>query len=1260
MSRRAALCLVAVVAVGPARAAVVINEIHYNPGSPGGSEFVEVHNAGAADLDLGGWRLSGAVEFAFPPGTELPPDAMLVVAEDPAGLAGVAALGPWDGHLSDRAEEVVLLDSAGWEADRVRYADDGPWPSGPDGDGPSLELICPHLPNEFPEAWAAGPIGGTPGAPNASFSEAPMPFASGVLHTPLVPVSGEAISISARLHGVLGGERATLWWRRDGDPVFQSAPMQASGERVVATLPAQPGSTVVEYYLEVADSRPASRLQPASAPMVNWLCRVEASLPATTLPLYHLIMTAANWEALRTRDPFSNDLLPASVIASGEAYHCVGLRYRGSNTRVEAPLPSFRVNFQDAQPLAGTILRLNLNSFNPERQWLGMDLFARVGILAPEVALVSIVTDEGFFTPYAQVEEVDEDFLDRRLGTHQTSLYKAEETADLAFRGDDPAAYAVDYAAETEASTYLDLAALCQAFATEGDEAFAQAMETWIDVEEWLTFFAVNAVLSNQEGSIYRDTGDDYFLLRHPATGRFLILPWDMDSTFLAPRETIFRPTVPAIVRLLHHPTFARRYEEIVQSLLAGAFSTDTIAARVALLPPEVRQDLKLRHVGFTVARRRAIESQLPSALRAGGLAPQPNSVWALEEEQSRRLVITPGSPWRFLRGSEAPATGWREPGFDDTGWDEAVLPLGVGAPSVATVLTEMASLYTTVSLRSSFEIADPARISQLTLTIDYDDGFIAWLNGVEVARGNVSGDPGPSGTADGPHPAGAPELRRLNGFIPHLRAGTNILAITVFNSALDDPDVVIDATLGITERPLFGLIQTPEAKVTLGGVAPLPQTWSVLVGDQTVSVDPVTGAWQASLDSSPGLNAVEAIARDLAGAPLVRATLRWVYAPETFDFSGRLPPGQVIGLLPTERLIRVRGNAELPPDSALQLGPGAVIALDPGATLLAYGPVEALGTAEQPVIMMPAVPGAPWGSIAFAPGSPGGRFAHTEFLLGGRGQIASWQLAATVDSLQSAVDLLQCAFRFGTDKALVLNQSSGLVRGCYFHNIPEAITAQRAALVVQDSVFTDAALAEPKDPVDINNLQGPSVAVRNNLFLNGADDAVDIDVLSGVVSGNTVIGFSDKGLSVAGGAPRIDHNVVADCTTGIALKDGTSADLNHNTLWNCGTGVDAHQSVPGAGGGQGRLESSLVWNWRTGSVVFDALSYVTVNRCDVMGGAPVPGNGNMDVEPQLVAPAARNFHPRATSPLIGAGLEGSTVGALDAETARFDGFATF
>ena len=151
---------------------LVITEIHYHPATTGEDppnlEFIELHNSQQWAEDLGGFRLSGDVDFTFPAGTEIGAGEYLVVAASPQEVAdyyGIQnVLGPWEDELSNREGTVHLRHRAGALLLEVEYQDRGEWPAAADGFGHSLALAKPSFGERNPQAWKASFLpGGSPG-----------------------------------------------------------------------------------------------------------------------------------------------------------------------------------------------------------------------------------------------------------------------------------------------------------------------------------------------------------------------------------------------------------------------------------------------------------------------------------------------------------------------------------------------------------------------------------------------------------------------------------------------------------------------------------------------------------------------------------------------------------------------------------------------------------------------------------------------------------------------------------------------------------------------------------------------------------------------------------------------------------------------------------------------------------------------------------------------------------------------------------------
>ncbi|MBN1671665.1 MAG: lamin tail domain-containing protein [Kiritimatiellae bacterium] len=169
---------------------------------------------------------------------------------------------------------------------------------------------------------------------------------------------------------------------------------------------------------------------------------------------------------------------------------------------------------------------------------------------------------------------------------------------------------------------------------------------------------------------------------------------------------------------------------------------------------------------------------------------------------------IAAGALWRYRKGStEAsnPAAAWRTVGFDDSAWSTGSAPFGYGTGPFGTTLADMKNSYSSLFLRSAFSIQHSALISEVQLRVDYDDGFILWLNGRELARVNMTGDAGsflPCTTLATGYvsAASATWTGSFSGSeLPALGAD-NILAVQVFNVSQSSGDLMLDAELRVME----------------------------------------------------------------------------------------------------------------------------------------------------------------------------------------------------------------------------------------------------------------------------------------------------------------------------------------------------------------------------------------------------------------------------------------------------------------------------
>lgn len=140
------------------------------------------------------------------------------------------------------------------------------------------------------------------------------------------------------------------------------------------------------------------------------------------------------------------------------------------------------------------------------------------------------------------------------------------------------------------------------------------------------------------------------------------------------------------------------------------------------------------------------------------------------------------------------PESDWRNNNFNDDHWHEGPGGIGYGDDDDGTIDT-----CTAVFMRKQFSIGDISQIEAAILNIDYDDAFVAYLNGVEIARSVGLNDAFPDihqfSTAQ--HDAvlpegGVPENYFVDEDIlnANLKSGTNTLAIQVHNANATSSDL--------------------------------------------------------------------------------------------------------------------------------------------------------------------------------------------------------------------------------------------------------------------------------------------------------------------------------------------------------------------------------------------------------------------------------------------------------------------------------------
>ncbi|MFP6904368.1 MAG: lamin tail domain-containing protein, partial [Verrucomicrobiota bacterium] len=638
-------------------AGIVINEIMFHPTSGGVEnpleEFIELYNADpVVPVDLTGWQIDRGIDFTFPAVT-LDPGSYLVIAADittffnrhPASAATV--VGGWSGKLSNAGERIRLVDTLGVEADSVKYADEGEWAervrvvlggengwdwqSDADGTGVSLELIQPGLPNNRGQNWSSSTLqGGTPGLVNTVSSTNLPPMIRKVKHEPAIPRFADPVTITARLEDEISHPSAQVHWRISAASpgAFNLAAMSEGdpGDFSVV-LPPQAENSVIEFYISAQDGV-HTRTWPAptdQGQVANAYYLVDSTPDPPGTAVYRAVMSVADKGQYDTINRQSDALLNVTFIVhegSGDAIRYQGgMRIRGNGSRGFNP-PPLRINLAGDDPWKGQS-SLNLNSRYSWLQFIGMHFMNLSGVAAPDAKRVQFYingidaarNDGTMRGSYVHIEPIGSEYLaDKFPNDDAGNLYKKRSAA-----GDrDEKCWGVHYGTTVAYSTaewyvadrwskltnsgendWSDLQAFVETMHQASGTSYDDQVSAVIDLEQWIKWFAGMVLLNSYETNLSNGIDDDYCMYRGFSSGRFKLIPHDLDTIFgegdtsSNPNDTIFPSLVssiprpvedgrfPQLVTFFEHPEIRRQFFAAVRALLENAFSKATFDAHL-------------------------------------------------------------------------------------------------------------------------------------------------------------------------------------------------------------------------------------------------------------------------------------------------------------------------------------------------------------------------------------------------------------------------------------------------------------------------------------------------------------------------------------------------------------------------------------------------------------------------------------------------------------------------------------------------------
>jgi spore coat protein H len=314
-----------------------------------------------------------------------------------------------------------------------------------------------------------------------------------------------------------------------------------------------------------------------------------------------LFMHANDLRQLRERY-LEDTYYPADVQWGGVRVRNVGVRSRGLGSRSQTK-PALMIDanrYVSGQEFAGfkSVVLDNLiqdPSFVHER--LAMAFFRKMGLAAPRVSFARVFINDEYQGVYGLIESVNGSFLNRTFGDRDGYLFE-RKFAGAYFAQDlgTPEAYRAVFPPRTrelepDALLYAPIRDLFHEVNQPVDGVWRERVERYIDLEQFVTYVAVETFLSEADGVLGFAGMANFYLYRPEGSERHRLIPWDKDRSFSSIDSQVLQHAEEndLFKRVLQVPELRAVYLDAVDRCAAAASDGDWLAREITAAADLVR-----------------------------------------------------------------------------------------------------------------------------------------------------------------------------------------------------------------------------------------------------------------------------------------------------------------------------------------------------------------------------------------------------------------------------------------------------------------------------------------------------------------------------------------------------------------------------------------------------------------------------------------------------------------------------------------------
>ena len=342
--------------------------------------------------------------------------------------------------------------------------------------------------------------------------------------------------------------------------------------------------------------------------------------------------------------------------------------------------------------------------------------------------------------------------------------------------------------------------------------------------------------------------------------------------------------------------------------------------------------------------------------------------------------------------------------------------------------------------------------------------------------------------------------------------------------------------------------------------------------------------------------------------------------------------------LIKSESPYILKNTINVPSECNITVEAGVEIYINDNIDLLINGQIELNGTNEEPIYISPH--NQSWGGILLDNCNEESIFNHVVFN-GSKFGNDSARINATISAYHSEVRIINSKFT-NNIRSIYGYYGSLYIDNCIFYKSSgEKINLQYSNSIVENCTlhytFGD------NDAIDYDGVING--VIRKNILYGGEDDGIDIGRINSNscrnahLEGNIIYDFVDKGISIGEGSQDINitYNTITTSRMGIAVKDSSTALIDHNTLYNNTYGISCYEKNYGDGGGIASINNTIFSNSIISAIYEDNTSETDVNY-SLSDMILLDGNQNIMDNPMFISKISNDFRLNEQSPCINSG----------------------